>query len=156
MSFLNSRRKTRKRWNKTGFTWSWPGIVLGEKDMLNLVLTLSFVTLPWFMPKINWIVQKVIVFFPESIAWKVSKYGVFSVPYFPVFGLNTEIFGINLHIQFKCRKIRIRKNSVFGHTPYITQWLALLNLLNITQNHETILHLYYSFMLKLDGNVNLL
>ena len=26
-------------------------------------------------------------------AWKVSKYGVFSGPYFPVFGLNTEIYG---------------------------------------------------------------
>ena len=25
-------------------------------------------------------------------AWKVSKYGVFSGPYFPVFGLNTEIY----------------------------------------------------------------
>ena len=34
-------------------------------------------------------------------AWKVSKYGVFSVPYFPVFGLNMEIYGV--------------KNSVFGH-----------------------------------------
>ena len=31
--------------------------------------------------------------------WKVSKYGVFSDPYFPVFGLNTEIYGVNLHIQ---------------------------------------------------------
>ena len=28
----------------------------------------------------------------ESVtAWKVSKYGVFSDPYFPVFGVNTEI-----------------------------------------------------------------
>ena len=26
-----------------------------------------------------------------STAWKVSKYGVISGPYFPVFGLNTEI-----------------------------------------------------------------
>ena len=26
-------------------------------------------------------------------AWKVSKYGVFSGPYFPVFGLNTGIYG---------------------------------------------------------------
>ena len=26
-------------------------------------------------------------------AWKVSKYGVFSSPYFPVFGLNTEKYG---------------------------------------------------------------
>ena len=27
---------------------------------------------------------------------KVSKYGVFSGPYFLVFGLNTEIYGVNL------------------------------------------------------------
>ena len=26
-----------------------------------------------------------------NTAWKVSKYGVFSGPYFPVFGLNKEI-----------------------------------------------------------------
>ena len=28
-------------------------------------------------------------------AWKVSKYGVISGPYFPVFGLNTMIYGVN-------------------------------------------------------------
>ena len=28
-------------------------------------------------------------------AWKVSKYGVISFPYFPVFALNTEIHGVN-------------------------------------------------------------
>ena len=27
--------------------------------------------------------------------WNVSKYGVISGPYFPVFGLNTEIYGAN-------------------------------------------------------------
>ena len=37
-------------------------------------------------------------------AWKVSKYGVISGPYFPVFGLN---------IQSECRKIRTRNNSVY-------------------------------------------
>ena len=47
--------------------------------------------------------------------WKVSKYGVFSGPYFPLFGLNTERYGVNLHIQSECGKIRTRKNSVFGH-----------------------------------------
>ena len=26
----------------------------------------------------------------KGIAWKVSKYGVYSDPYFPTFGLNTE------------------------------------------------------------------
>ena len=29
----------------------------------------------------------------EVTAWKVSKYGVFSGPYFPVFGLNTGKYG---------------------------------------------------------------
>ena len=34
-------------------------------------------------------------------AWKVPKYGVFSGRYFPAFGLNTEIYGVNLRIQSK-------------------------------------------------------
>ena len=49
-------------------------------------------------------------------AWKVSKYGVFSGPYFPTFGLNTEKYGVSLRIQPKWGKIRTRKNSVFGHS----------------------------------------
>ena len=47
-------------------------------------------------------------------AWKVSKYGVFSGPYFPVFGLDTEIYVVN-RIQSECWKIRTRKNSSSGH-----------------------------------------
>ena len=39
-------------------------------------------------------------------ARKVSKFGVISGPYFPVFGLNTEIYGVNLRIQPEYRKIR--------------------------------------------------
>ena len=34
----------------------------------------------------------------QNTAWKVSKYGVFSGPYFPAFGLNTEICGVNIRI----------------------------------------------------------
>ena len=45
----------------------------------------------------------------------MSKYGVFSGPYFPSFGLDTEIYGVNLRIQSKYKKIRTRKNSVLGH-----------------------------------------
>ena len=41
--------------------------------------------------------------------WKVSKYGVFPGPYFPVLGLNREIYSVNLHIQTKFRKTRTRK-----------------------------------------------
>ena len=44
-------------------------------------------------------------------AWKVSKYGVISGPYFPVFGLNTEI--LRIHVEY--RKIRTRNKSAFGH-----------------------------------------
>ena len=48
-------------------------------------------------------------------ARKVSRYGVISDPYLPVFGLNTEIYGINLRIQSEYKKMWPRKNSVFGH-----------------------------------------
>ena len=48
-----------------------------------------------------------------STVWKVSKYGVFSGPYFPVFAQNKEIYGVNLRTQSKYRKIRTRKKSTF-------------------------------------------
>ena len=48
-------------------------------------------------------------------AWKVPKYGLFSGPYFPTFGLNTERYEESLRFQSECGKIRTRKNSVFGH-----------------------------------------
>ena len=43
------------------------------------------------------------------------KYGVFSGPYFPAFGLNTERYEVSLRIQSECGKIRTGKYSVFGH-----------------------------------------
>ena len=46
----------------------------------------------------------------------MSKYGVISGPYFPIFGLNTEIYGVNLRIQSESRKIRTRNNSVYLDT----------------------------------------
>ena len=55
-------------------------------------------------------------------AWRVPKYGVFSGPHFPAFGLNTErytfpAFGLNtsLRIQSVCGEIRTKKNSIFGY-----------------------------------------
>ena len=51
----------------------------------------------------------------NGTAWKVSKYEVISGPYFPAFGLNTEIYSVNFQIQSECRKMRTRNNSVFGH-----------------------------------------
>ena len=49
----------------------------------------------------------------EHTLWRVSKYGDFSGPYFPIFGLNTEIYWVYLSIQLKYGKIRTRKNLVF-------------------------------------------
>ena len=48
-------------------------------------------------------------------ASKVSKYGVFSGPYFLAFRLNRERYSVSLRIQSECEKMRIMKNSVFGH-----------------------------------------
>ena len=35
--------------------------------------------------------------------WKASKYRVFAGRYFPVFGMNIEIYGVNTHIQSEYR-----------------------------------------------------
>ena len=71
--------------------------------------------LPLPLPYCTQVHAFVCPFSRTSTAWKVSKYGVFSGPYFPVFGLNTEIYSVNLRIQSKYRKLRTRKNSIFGH-----------------------------------------
>ena len=46
----------------------------------------------------------------------------FSGPYFPAFGLNTEIYSVSLRIQFECGKIRTRK------TPNTDTFYAVLRL----------------------------
>ena len=51
----------------------------------------------------------------QALMCTLSKYGVFSGPHFPVFGLNTEIYYLNLRIQSEYRKIRSRKYSIFRH-----------------------------------------
>ena len=58
------------------------------------------------------------ILFPSRLSfstWKVFKYGVISGQYFPVFGLNTKIYSVNLRVQFEYRKIGTRNNSVCGH-----------------------------------------
>ena len=44
----------------------------------------------------------------------MSKYGDFSGPNFPVFGLSTEIYPVNLHFQPECRKFHVRKSLLFN------------------------------------------
>ena len=45
----------------------------------------------------------------------MSKYGLFSSPYFPAFGLNTERYFVFLRVQSESGKTRTRKNFIFGH-----------------------------------------
>ena len=72
-------------------------------------------------------------------AWKVSKYGVFSGPYFPIFRLNTERCGLSLRIQSECGKIRTRKNSVFGHFSRSDSNPTYIIYSNLFQNFKWIL-----------------
>ena len=53
-------------------------------------------------------------------AWKVSKYGVISGPYFPAFGLNTETYEVSLHIQSECRKTDQKWLRIW---TLFTQWM---------------------------------
>ena len=65
----------------------------------------------------------------ECTGWKVSKCGGFSGPYFPAFGLNTEIYSVNLRIESEYRKMQTRKNSVFGHfsrSVILQVWIHLI------------------------------
>ena len=72
-----------------------------------------------------------------SLREKCPKNGVISGPYFPVSGLNTEIYCVNLRIQFEYMKIRSRNNSVF--------WLFSRSVWAITWswNGLTLVHFYY-------------
>ena len=70
----------------------------------------NYLTLSLNIPSSGWNVLKEIIIFCFKnrgifTAWKLSKYGVFSGPYFPAFG----------KIQSECGKTQARKNSVFGH-----------------------------------------
>ena len=71
------------------------------------------------LSKMNLIPMKELLFVKELVtffnAWKMSKWGDFSGAYFPVLGLNTEIYSVNLRIHSEYRKTQTRKNSVFGH-----------------------------------------
>ena len=62
-------------------------------------------------------------------ACKVSKYRIFSGPYFPAFGLNTERYAVSLRIQSKCGKIWTRKTpntSTFHAVTVLTLKQTLL------------------------------
>ena len=79
----------------------------------------------------------------------------FSGPYFSVFGLNTEIYRVNLPIQSEYRKMQTRINPLFGHflrrtTPKedkISTWLErykIMIILLINLSEKTISMNFFS------------
>ena len=94
-------------------TWQiwWSTIVWFPKDLLKILREFNGLT----RTKSSWKSFYCLAWFITCTAWKVSKYGAFSGPYFPAFGLNMERYEVSLRIQSECEKIRTRKNSVFRH-----------------------------------------
>ena len=67
-------------------------------------LNLKWKSISWIMNKNLWLgyqLEKKACSKKFHTVWKVSKYGVFSGPYFPTFGLNTERYSVYLRIQSK-------------------------------------------------------
>ena len=92
----------------------------------------------------------------------MSKYEVFSGPYFPVPGLNTEIYGVNLRIQPSLRKYRTEKTQyletfqeVITKMYFTILRLKLLGFYNVCEKDiehylDYIEHLSTIFKIKLD------
>ena len=106
-------------WNvKSIMGWSWIGQIPHKFPRFikcNAVVVLKrFYWKYWCVPrKLRQYIKIRINISLWCTAWKLSKCGAFSGPYFPVFGLNTEIYGVNIGIKSEYRKIRTRKNSLF-------------------------------------------
>ena len=50
-----------------------------------------------------------LLIFSINTTWNVSKYGIFSGPYFPAFGLNTDRYEVSLRVQSICGRYRPEK-----------------------------------------------
>ena len=62
----------------------------------------------------------------------MSKYGVFSGPYFPVFGLNTEIYGVNflysVRIQEDTDQKQFRIWTLFTECTFCYQNIQIIEI----------------------------
>ena len=85
-------------------------------------------------------------------AWKVSKYGFFSGPYFPVFGLNAEIYSksVNLRIHPNRGKYGPEK------TPYLDTFHTVKRDINLFHKGCKFISLMYCVFLFMDDYQKLL
>ena len=87
--------------------------------------------------------------------WKVPKYGVFSGLHFSVFGLNTEIYGVNPVFSPNTGWYGPEKNSVFEHFSHSAVVPELADVIKILMKIK-IIHNCFSYFLvhafKQSGN----
>ena len=93
-------KSTFQFWNHF-FQFSDASLIHFRKDIVALHIFLFWNDLPYRIMEVHCV--------------KSFQIRSFSGPCFRVFGLNTQIYSVNLRIQSEYRKIRTRKNSVFGH-----------------------------------------
>ena len=96
------------------FLWIFENVVESSLSV-SFCNFINYVMLLWsFLNSIFELVCLFLFLGKYNTAWKESKYGVISGPYFPAFGLKTKRYFVSLGIQSKCGKIRTRNNPVFG------------------------------------------
>ena len=86
----------------------------------------------------------------RNTAWKVSKYGVISGPYFPVFGLNTEIYGVKF-TPWNLSKLEnvlspFEQNCSKVHTKHFSKLSKYSIITDFFQRKEWVLDFYVMFI----------
>ena len=109
--FISSRNFLNTTWISVSYEKNREVIIRSLQIYVDVFLhSLTYKSLPFYV-----LLTKYFLYFWTFSLNCSGRQGVISGLHFPVFGLNTEIYLVNLHIQSEYRKIRTRNNSVFGH-----------------------------------------
>ena len=93
--------------------------------------------------------QRIFQFSHSVATWKVSKYGVFSGPYFPAFGLNTERYGISPYSVRMRENTDQKKRRIFGHLTHCVAQLFNELRLKCYSNLSEVYFVYLCSFLRL-------
>ena len=89
---------------------SGPGtLILGTRDPGTQDPDTQDTLTHFFIEHLRWLLLLFGTSFLISTDWKVSVFGVCLARIVPALRVNTEIYFVNLRIQFECKKLRIRK-----------------------------------------------
>ena len=88
--------------------------IINRENWLTIFAKISFTNFWQGLKCASW--MKFFITTKPCTEWKVSRYGVFSGPHFPVIGLNTEIYS----------SVQIRKNTEQKKTLYLDTFHAVM------------------------------